>query len=818
MKTKKIVVVALFSLLFFSLCVWLLSADDKEERIYVQQGSTLIIKEGVTEIKQEDFHKLRVSSFKNVQFPSSLKRIGKGAFENFGNGNFENLTSVTVPEGVVVIEENAFWGCRNLTEVRLPSTLDTIGSCAFASCENLARLDMPATISCIEPCAFSEESKLNRILCYDNGRKCYGWSGEKSKIPSTLEIPEGVVSIEKEAFRGLSIRKVVFPSSLRRLEERAFWNCENLVSLENVKPLSYIDENAFYDCRNLAMLLCYDEGRRCRWLGYGSQSPSTLTIPEGVVSLDRAAFYDCRLEEVILPKSLERIEKNAFGVSYWLDKIILSDGLDSLVRNAGSIGVSGENYIFNLPFLDLEEGALPDFQLNRLLFYANGTKCYGWMGNRDSCPSIVRIPKGVVHLNAQAFAHCPLEEIYLPEGITSIGAGAFIDCKQLKKVHLPSTLKSIHTEAFRYCESLEEINIPLGVCSIQKWAFDRCPLINKVLVYADGTKCYGWVGGRNYPDSISLPQTVVEIDSFAFSGLDSLKNIVLPDGLTVIGANAFGECSRLTNITLPNSLRHIGDKAFYSCRGLNAVDLPDSLETMGAESFAFCYAISGLNLPPTLTSMGSGAFRNCNFIKSIVIPEGIKNISEDLFRGCDNLENVEIPPTVKTIGRGAFNGCRLSSILVPNGVAEIDEDAFEDCWSLLSVKLSDSIKVIKTGTFRNCYKLRKVELPSSLERIEAYAFTGGLRKSDLSIDKRVKVDRDAFGMSLLTRWGRLLSDYGASILLGAVVLIVWAFLVKMFTWKKVLKGLGVFTVVLAILAVLGFFVFLYWLFSTPWHG
>ena len=108
-----------------------------------------------------------------------------------------------------------------------------------------------------------------------------------------------------------------------------------------------------------------------------------------------------------------------------------------------------------------------------------------------------------------------------------------------------------------------------------------------------------------YITSVSLPNTLTAIGSYAFSGCTSLTDITLPASLTAIGSSAFYGCTGLTSIELPASLTSIGHYAFYGCTGLTCIELPASLK-------------SSIELPASLTSIGTSAFSNCTNIQNVV--------------------------------------------------------------------------------------------------------------------------------------------------------------------------------------------------------
>ncbi len=127
--------------------------------IYKDDGATLLtypagrkdesftIPEGVTTVYDASF--FRTESLKNINFPSTLKYVGAGAFE-YCSG----LTTIVLPEGTEIIYENAFADCTSLSSVQFPDTLKGIGSYAFYACPSLKEVTIPANCKTIGEYAF----------------------------------------------------------------------------------------------------------------------------------------------------------------------------------------------------------------------------------------------------------------------------------------------------------------------------------------------------------------------------------------------------------------------------------------------------------------------------------------------------------------------------------------------------------------------------------------------------------------------------------------------------------------------------------------
>ena len=169
-----------------------------------------------------------------------------------------------------------------------------------------------------------------------------------------------------------------------------------------------------------------------------------------------------------------------------------------------------------------------------------------------------------------------------------------------------------------------------------------------------------------------------------------------------IDASAFEDCTYITSITIPDSVTSIGSYAFSGCSGLTDVYYEGDIAGWCNISFEsdnsnpMYYAdnlyINGellqgeLILPNSITSIGDYAFYNCRGLTSIEIPEGVASIGIGAFYNCSSLTSIIIGNGVTSIGSSAFYNCSsLTSIEIPNSVASIGKYAFLGCISLISV-------------------------------------------------------------------------------------------------------------------------------------
>ena len=215
------------------------------------------------------------------------------------------------------------------------------------------------------------------------------------------------------------------------------------------------------------------------------------------------------------------------------------------------------------------------------------------------------------------------------KSVAEISDKCFIDQATITQVTIPDSVTSIGFGAFSGCNWLTSLTIPF---------------INNYLGYMFGASSYS-DNSSFIPGSL---KTIIvtggtSIASDAFSGCGGLTSITLPNGLTSIEGSAFSGCSGLTSITIPNSVISIGSSAFSGCSGLTSITIPNGLTNIESSVFSGCSGLTSITIPSSVTSIGSGAFSGCNGLTSITIPNSVTSIGESVFRNCTSLENLTIP-------------------------------------------------------------------------------------------------------------------------------------------------------------------------------
>lgn len=122
----------------------------------------------------------------------------------------------------------------------------------------------------------------------------------------------------------------------------------------------------------------------------------------------------------------------------------------------------------------------------------------------------------------------------------------------------------------------------LGSVSIPA-AFDGKPVVSVGEIFSYDTSL----------TSMKLPDSVREIDSFAFAGCINLTTVTLSKNTTAIGDHAFYNCDFKT-FQIPESVTSIGENAFEKCKRLESIVIPESVQTFGANAFYDAAALTAI--------------------------------------------------------------------------------------------------------------------------------------------------------------------------------------------------------------------------------
>lgn len=244
--------------------------------------------------------------------------------------------------------------------------------------------------------------------------------------------------------------------------------------------------------------------------------------------------------------------------------------------------------------------------------------------------------------------------LQIPEGVTTIGEGAFANCKSLTgTLSLSSVLQTIGRSAFSNCNFSGELLLPQSLKRIGDAAFFGCSYFSGRLTLPSGLQEIGAGAFQQtqFSDALVIPQSAsVGTDAFAYC--DNFNRLVLHDGITEIADGAFYKCQFRGGLTLPKNLLSIGDNAFYENSYLSGtLELPETLVSIGSNAFRNCIRLTGtLEIPKNVIAIREYAFHGCVGLNKIVLPEKLEIMQAWAFGMCTQLQTVvckaTTPPTL----------------------------------------------------------------------------------------------------------------------------------------------------------------------------
>ena len=304
--------------------------------------------------------------------------------------------------------------------------------------------------------------------------------------------------------------------------------------------------------------------------------------------------------------------------------------------------------------------------------------------------------------------------------------------KSLTECKIPTTVQDISEKVFSSYDSLESIE-----CDS-----DYFKSIDGVLFTAD-YKTLVRYPPKKIDANYVIPDSVVNIGSYAFRNCEFLEHIILPDSLINIGESAFSRCKSLQDIILPDSITKICRDTFMLCQSLKKIKLPNSLTEIGNSAFMYCKALQEIDLPNTLSKIGSCIFSNCSSLRRINISVSLNYIPKYAFANCSKLKRITLPNSIKHIESGAFSRCNfLREIKLSKELIDIDSSAFSSCKLLNEIELPNGIESINDGAFWGCESLETISLPNSIQHIgnNTFGFCPSLEKIECDNEYYYTVD------------------------------------------------------------------------------
>ena len=438
------------------------------------------------------------SGLSNITLDGNITSIGKHAFDNC------RISTFSVPEGVVIIDDGAFANNPNLQILEIPSTVTMIGCNIVQSCQNLMDIHIatdPSLFSIVNGCLLEENGTvLNAVIgsvenlyVPNSVETIAAWAASDNVNLKSVSMGNQVKNIGEYAFGNCAaLESIIFSDNILELPDGLFINCNNIDNIHLPEHLMKIGAKTFMTKAHFVELpdvSCIPDSAVVLYDVYRAIVPDSVrTIAGSGIEIYKSSWLDnCR--EIWIPETVTDISDNSIIINgaAGSDILIICVPGSEAERFASKVGFQYAYY----PALDEKEIILRTGEMTNLGIRFDGdlssTNIYYWsddqsvanvfdgkvwaVGEGETIVHIMvenvsldlnvivysdivtnllvsKIPDDVLVISNSAFKNSSVEYVVIPNGCTTIESMAFAECKNLKVVEIPASVLEIAVDAF----------------------------------------------------------------------------------------------------------------------------------------------------------------------------------------------------------------------------------------------------------------------------------------------------------------------------------------------------------------------------------
>ncbi len=698
--------------------------------------------------------------------------------------NNTKIEEVVLPSTLLEIRASAFEGCTNLTEITLPAGLTTVKAKAFKGAK-LSTLMIPAGVVTVEAEAFSCNGASTFLLCVA-ASKPDGWNNSFGGTCMVVWGYTGVTANYNDVIYCETADSVMIVGIVDKTKETI-----TIPQSINGKLVKHILPSVFAEEID-ATALVVEAGSDLITGYWGADHFKGLTSLKNItVSATLAEKFISKIPstlDVWTVSGSGTVQSNIFNSEVVVNKVIIGDGITKIEEDAfenvkGVVEIyipatvtSFTSFSTFTAFPDLEKLTVP---------YIYSTANIGNYFPTDGIPKLseITVHRGEIKGNSFKGASA-LKKITIGKDVTQLYAGAFVDY-YLESITVDSANTKYSSDGTIVLENgafLYSIDgtFPAGITELSG---EVGPGVTNLVIPEGVTKISGFRSSLNI-ESVTLPSTITNIDSYTFRGLSKFKTLVIycstlsymninsvetvifktdsvasnmfqnKTGLKTVdlaevssvGYAAFAGCTNLENVIWGTKDKTLSDNAFAGCSSLTGVDL-SNVTSIGSYAFQSATNLSIIQLGSKVTSIGKRAFR-ATAIEEIQIPKSVTVLMAEVFYEATSLKSIKYASTIedweKIDIRGAlvsaevdyyFDGAKLE-IYTPSG-EKIPAGILAYSKSLTTVNLT-GVKEIGDYAFANCANLENVTWSNNIETIGSYAFDSCTKIPSVTLPEGIK--------------------------------------------------------------------------------
>ena len=489
-----------------------------------------------------------------------------------------------------------------------------------------------------------------------------GIASTRLTIPSTVNnLP--VVAIADNAFKGLGVKDVTIPASVRSIGASAFNTSGDLVVNfpASGSLLESIRAKAFAASWKKLTLNNFDKLGNLKTIG-------------------SSAFHDRYFASITIPTSVTTLADKALSFCPSLKTVVFAEG--------SKLQTIGAECFRSAPLASINLQACNELK-------SIGTQAFNydsdWGSKAMTCP-IFFIPASVTTIGANAFAQQTgnVKYVFLTSSpISSLNIGTNHD----NNIFYGAKGTAIFRKAAKMT-SMPHITTLVDEMTTGGATFT---MSDDLASFSDATT-YTLTSGKSVSGNYTMPADlggvpVVGIDASAFAGTgwgtaenQKLTGITIPTSVKSIGAKAFQFCTKLKSVSFagPMQLQVINEGTFQNCISMTDFDLDHcaQVQTIGGNAFTNT-RMQTVNIPAAVTTIGKGAFSWMSPSTGVTVTfeqgSKLKDIGDQAFyNSFISAVNLEECDELTTLGEAVFqlgeshaSKSMLTELIIPQNVTTV---------------------------------------------------------------------------------------------------------------------------------------------------